>query len=341
MRIFNIMMSRGLGGIEQASLDYSKALLLENHQVFNITSFGAEINNSAQNTIILPNLFSWCLLSKIYLRILVSIHKPDVIIAHGNRAISFAKAFKPKNIPLVGVAHNYSYKYLKLCDYVIVITNHLRKYMQSNGYDDSNMFNIPNMIEVNYPYITKEFRDPVVVGTFGRFVKKKGFEDYIKAIALIKNMGIKVKALIGGDGPEVMALKNLARENNLEDILSFTGWVTDKEDFFQQIDIFCLPSLEEPFGIVLLEATQHSLPIVASKSEGPSEILRDGVDALLSDIASPKNIAGCCIELINNHSKAASFSFSAYLRLTENYDIQVVSKRLSESLNQIVAIHEL
>jgi glycosyltransferase involved in cell wall biosynthesis len=180
-----------------------------------------------------------------------------------------------------------------------------------------------------------------VIGTFGRFVKKKGFEDYIKAIALINNMGIKVKALIGGDGPEIVALQDLARENNLEDILSFTGWVKDKEAFFQQIDVFCLPSLEEPFGIVLLEAIQYSLPIVASKSEGPSEILRDGVDALLSDIASPKNIAGCCIELINNHSKAASLSFSAYLRLTENYDIQVVSKRLSESLNKIVAIHEL
>jgi glycosyltransferase involved in cell wall biosynthesis len=341
MRIFNIMVSRGLGGIEQAFLDYGKALTLENHQVFNITAFGAEINKFAQNTIKLPNLLPWCLLSKIYLRILISIHRPDVIIAHGNRAISFAKAFKPNNVPLIGVAHNYSYKYLKFCDYVIVITDHLRKYMSLNGYEESRIGYIPNMIEVKARYITREFKDPVVIGTFGRFVAKKGFDDYIKAIALLKGKGIKVKALLGGGGAEEEALKKLAKANNLEDTLSFTGWVTDKEEFFRQIDIFCLPSRDEPFGIVLLEAMQHSLPIVSTKSQGPCEILRDKVDALLTDIGSPEGLAGCYVELMDNHTKAAKLSSSAYLRLTENYDIQVVSKRLSELLNKIVTAHEL
>lgn len=341
MRIFNIMMSRGAGGIEQAFLDYGKALTIQNHQIFNLTSYRATINNSIQGTIKLPNLFSRCLFSKIYLRILIFIYKPDVIIAHGNRAINFANTFKPKSVPLVGVAHNYSYKYLKYCDFVIFITDHLRNYMISNGYKDSKMGYIPNMLEVKHPYIPTKFKDPICIGTFGRFVAKKGFDDFIKAIALIKNKEIKVKALIGGDGPEKIGLKNLARENNLEDTLSFTGWVTDKQDFFRQIDIFCLPSLDEPFGIVLLEAMHHSVPIISTKSQGPLEILRDGIDALLTDVESAENLASNCIELINNRSKATDLSSSAYLRLTENYDIQVVSKRLSELLNKIVATHEL
>ena len=58
----------------------------------------------------------------------------------------------------------------------------------------------------------------------------------------------------------------------------FPGWVDDKPAFFAGIDVFCLPSHHEPFGIVLIEAMAQAMPIVATDSEGPSEILRDGID---------------------------------------------------------------
>jgi glycosyltransferase involved in cell wall biosynthesis len=340
MRIFNIMMSRGLGGIEQSFLDYGKAMLSENNQVFNVTSVGAKINSYIKNNHNLPNLFPWCIFSKIYLRILIFLYKPDIIIAHGGRAIQFTKALKPRQVPLIGVAHNYSYKYFKFCDYMIVITDHLRKYMKSNGYDDSKIVKIPNMIEIKNQYIPRKFKDPIVIGTLGRFVKKKGFEDYIKSIAILTARGMQIKAVIGGDGPEAKALKNLIREYDLEKIISFVGWVKDKERFFKEIDIFCLPSLEEPFGIVLLEAMEHSLPIVSTSSSGPSEILRNNQDGLLSPIGMPENMADNLNQLINNHQKSINLSSSAYLRLTKNYDIRSVSKKLSKFLNQIVDTHE-
>ena len=92
MLIFNIMVSRDLGGIQQAYLDYNEALENAGHIVINISSAYAQINDQLTDSIKLPTLTSWCIISKIYLRILIAIYRPDVIIGHGGRAINFAAA---------------------------------------------------------------------------------------------------------------------------------------------------------------------------------------------------------------------------------------------------------
>ena len=56
MRVFNIMMSRDLGGIQQAYLDYSEALKMHNHEVINISSMSAKINQLLQSNHTLPNI---------------------------------------------------------------------------------------------------------------------------------------------------------------------------------------------------------------------------------------------------------------------------------------------
>jgi hypothetical protein len=58
-------MNRKLGGAEQAFLDYYSALTLKGHDVVNITSLFAKINNKKIRSLKLPNLFPWCIFSKI------------------------------------------------------------------------------------------------------------------------------------------------------------------------------------------------------------------------------------------------------------------------------------
>ena len=113
------------------------------------------------------------------------------------------------------------------------------------------------------------------------------------------------------------------------------GWVKDKDRFFADIDIFCLPSLHEPFGIIILEAMGHSLPIVATNTEGPHEILRDGQDGLICDKNSSTDLALKLAYLIGNQNKALEFARSAYLRLEENYAINVVALKLVELIKRV------
>jgi glycosyltransferase involved in cell wall biosynthesis len=329
------MLSRDLGGIQQSFLDYDTALTMEGHNVINITSIFAKINEKIDRAIKLPNLFSWCLISKIYLRILISIYKPDLILAHGGRAISFASSFKPNSIPLIGIAHNYKTKRLKKCDYIISITNIMIDYLTSRDFDKKKIFHVPNMKNITHPYQEKKYKNPIIIGSFGRFVAKKGFNYLIEAIFLLKSKNHNVRLLLGGGGEEEAILKKLVKDMNLTKEVTFLGWIEDKDKFFNQIDIFCLPSTSEPFGIILLEAMERSTPIVATKSGGPAEVLRNKKDALLAETESSSDIADKLSELILNPSKATKLSESAHLRLTENYDIKIVSKKLASLLNQI------
>ncbi|MGL4371993.1 MAG: glycosyltransferase, partial [Alphaproteobacteria bacterium] len=133
MRVFNIMLCRGLGGTEQAYLDYSEALAQEGVEVINISSARASINKFQKNSLKLVNLVPWCLISKLQLHILMKRYKPDLVIAHGGKAIKFSASAKPKDVKLVGVTHLYKESYLKKADYLIAITEHLKQYMQSHG----------------------------------------------------------------------------------------------------------------------------------------------------------------------------------------------------------------
>jgi len=338
MLIFNIMVSRDLGGIQQAYLDYNEALENEGHEVINISSTYAQINAQLPNSIKLPSLTRWCIISKIYLRILIAIYKPNVIIAHGGSAINFAAALKPRAIPLVGVAHNYSYKRLNKCDYVIVITDHLKQYMITNCYDSARIFQIPNMLRINLKYEESEFHKPIVIGSYGRFVKQKGYEYLLDAIAILKNRGYNIKLLLGGEGEDEKQLVNKAKEIGINHITVFPGWIKDKEKFFAEIDIFCLSSIHEPFGIVLLEAMEYSKPIVSTDCEGPHEILDHGADALLAAVNSAEDLADKLAYFVDNPEKAKDCAKSAYTKLCSKYDIKIVSKQLGNCINSIVEL---
>ncbi|MGL5719356.1 MAG: glycosyltransferase family 4 protein [Alphaproteobacteria bacterium] len=337
MRVFNIMLSRGLGGIEQAYLDYSDALTQEGVEVINISSSRASINKFQKNSLKLVNLVPWCLISKLHLHILMKRYKPDLVIAHGGKAIKFSASAKPKGVKLVGVTHVYKESYLKKADYLIAITEHLKQYMQSHDYDERKIFVVPNMIRIPRAYRPFHVSDKktFVIGSYGRFCKHKGFSDLIQSIGLLKEQGYAVHLFLGGSGELEQALKLQVKGLGLEKAVTFVGWVTDKDAFFQKIDIFCLPSHGESFGIALLEAIAFSKPIVASNVSGPAEILCHETDALLAEPGSPGDFADKLADYMDNPEKAAAFVEKAYRKLEETYEISKVSRRLLSALNAI------
>ena len=216
-----------------------------------------------------------------------------------------------------------------------MITEHLRRYMINNGYLAANLFKIPNMLRISKKYKKKEFHQPVVIGSYGRFAAQKGYEYLLRAAALLKKREYDFKLVLGGGGKDESKLRTLSRELDLDDKVDFIGWVEDKDKFFSSIDIFCLSSIEEPFGIVLLEAMEYSTPIVTTRCEGPNEIFIAGNDAIFADIKSSEDLANKLIEFIDNQDIALSTARIAYENLIENYDIKIVAKNLNKIISQI------
>lgn len=114
----------------------------------------------------------------------------------------------------------------------------------------------------------------------GRFVPRKGFDLLIRAAARIPDAWL----WLIGDGEERPALEALTREVGMTDRTRFTGWIDEPIHHIAATDVFGMPSRHEPLGNVILEAWQARVPVVATRSEGPSWYMADGENGVLVDI---------------------------------------------------------
>lgn len=342
MRIVNAMFGCGRGGIEQAFVDYCQVIAEQGHEVLALMHPAAEVRDEVEalagvEVATVRNFGAWDAVAKWRLRRLVHKYAPEAAILHGNRAASLLAGNLPQDCKSVGVTHNYSLHGQIGLDGFFATTEDLRSELLRLGQPKESIHAIPNMIRLlaiaPQPH---ERADVPVIAAMGRFVHKKGFSVYLEALAELRRRGVVFNALLGGDGEELSTLKAQAAAHELGDVLTFTGWVEDKTAFFGSADIFCLPSLHEPFGIVLLEAFAHHIPVVTSDAEGPSEIATHGVDALVVPTQSSVALADALHNLVDDAALAASLAGAAGNTVLA-YDIDVVGRRICKALERIIA----
>jgi glycosyltransferase involved in cell wall biosynthesis len=342
MRIMNIMFGRGQGGLEQAALDYHEALILQKHDVLSITHPHASINETLASLggrrQSVAQGGEWDIFAAFKLRQLARKESIDVAIAHGNRAIGLALKALSGRVPVVGVAHNYHLRRFPRCDAVFAVTRDLMEEMVHLNIPRPKLFHIPNMVRTPDFKPRPAFRNPPVIGTLGRFVEKKGFDIFLQSIKSLQEQQIEVKAIIGGDGPLEMRLRQQAARDGIAERVQFPGWIKDKNQFFEDIDIFVLPSHHEPFGIVLIEAMACGLPCITTDTEGPCEIIRHEQDAVMIEKARPYQMAQAIAELLLNPERAHQMGESARFKARERYNIDMISIQLNLAVERVLQL---
>lgn len=340
MKILNIMLGKGRGGLEQVALDYHHALTSKGHQVLSITHPNAWVKtvlNSANiTTTDLSNMGEWDPIATYHLKQINKASKANIAICHGNRAIRLATKALRNKVPVVAVAHNYRNKGYENCNSVFCITEKLKLHMASIGIPENAIYHVPNMINVTSKPAQRNIHTPIVIGSLGRFVEKKGFDVFINALDILKQKEIPFKAVLAGDGPLNKELKNLIHRKGLSNDIHMLGWITNKSDFFDQVDIFALPSRDEAFGLVLIEALSRSIPCISTLSQGPSEILKDGNSGLLSPINNPNAFAENLLYLIENPHIATEIGKAGYITVRDKYSTETVSNILDLAVKSII-----
>lgn len=114
--------------------------------------------------------------------------------------------------------------------------------------------------------------DVPIVGFVGRLhCQMKGTDDFLRAIALLP---AHFRALVVGSGPDADSLQHLAVTLGISDRVVFTGTVEQPTAAYHAMDVFCLTSHSEPFGLVIAEAMACRVPVVGFACEGGvSELL--------------------------------------------------------------------
>ena len=116
--------------------------------------------------------------------------------------------------------------------------------------------------------------DPMVLFV-GRMTYQKGPDILVEAIPSILNSYPRAKFVFVGDGDMKWSVEDQARTMGISHATRFLGYKSGQEliDIFKASDVVCVPSRNEPFGVVILEAWSAGKPVVASRNGGPAEFV--------------------------------------------------------------------
>jgi glycosyltransferase involved in cell wall biosynthesis len=126
--------------------------------------------------------------------------------------------------------------------------------------------------------------DAPLIGLIGRLIRYKGHEDLLDAVASEPRLSSSHILIVGADTgqvlPYVKELRAQVERLGLGSRVHFTGQ-QDVLSIYPDLDVLAVPSWEEPFGLVVLEAMAMRVPVVAYQAGGIPEIIRSGTDGLL------------------------------------------------------------
>lgn len=176
--------------------------------------------------------------------------------------------------------------------------------------------------------------DCVVIGA-GRLEPVKGFTYFIRAAAMIADRHPSLLFWIAGDGSCRGDLERQARESNVE--IAFLGWRDDLDTLFAAADIFVLPSMNEGMGRVIAEAGAAGLPVVAARTGGIPDIVRDGETGLLVPPGDAQAMADAIEELAENPSRRADWGRAARAHIRAGFSAEAMVQRIESVYEELLS----
>lgn len=138
------------------------------------------------------------------------------------------------------------------------------------------------------------------IAAIGRLADTKGFDILISAFYHLAREHPHWSLVIIGEGPERSKLEAMVADLKLKDRVRFPGCMHDTIGFLRTADLFVMSSHYEGFPMTLIEAMACGLPVISTRWQGASEIIRDGIDGILVGLNDPEALATAMNRLISD-----------------------------------------
>ncbi len=229
------------------------------------------------------------------------------------------------------------------------LASHLRPYVADPGH----IVIVPNCVELDR-YVPDRGRDDVrreygigsaapLVVMAGRLSRFKGQDDLVEAAAIIARVKPDARFLIAGHDTNEIApgspsdgfrqrLERLIAERGVAQQVQLAGYVADLPAFIGAGDVLAMPSWEEPFGLVALEAMAMARPVVATRAGGVPEFIVDGEDGILVPPRDPRALATALLELLDDPIRAREMGRSGRHRVETSH----TAERYSSAVGRVV-----
>jgi glycosyltransferase involved in cell wall biosynthesis len=173
--------------------------------------------------------------------------------------------------------------------------------------------------------------------TVGRLISSepgKGIELVIKALPELTKIAPDIFYVIVGEGDLQPRLEELARENSVSDrvVFSGAGGLEQLKGYYSRADIYVMPSRQEGFGIVFLEAMIFGKPVIAGAYGGSPEIVQDGMTGFTVMPGDLEALTARLIRLLQDEALRTKMGVAGRQRVSQDFSFE----RFEEGLTKIL-----
>ena len=287
-------------------------------------------------------------------------HRSDVIVAHLYGSSVYASlAGALLSIPVVSVLHgqidvSHAERFSSLkaalirraSRKIIFVSERLQDQLRPRlGLSAAQCAVIPNGVDTKVfrpgrdQYIRAEIGvsdDAVLIGAIGNVRTPKAYDVLLRAARALIDRSRQFHLIIAGDCANALGrqLEQLKRELGLERHVTFLGLRADVCGLLNNLDVFVLSSHTEGFSIACIEAMACGVPVIATRSGGPEEIL-EGEAGLLVPTGDPESLANAIERVISSKELAATLTTRAMKRVHERYSLATMLSRYEDLLERV------
>lgn len=177
-----------------------------------------------------------------------------------------------------------------------------------------------------------------IIGITGQMTYTKGVTDLLEAFKNVhaknKNARLVIGGKTGGECYDELIANVAAWE--LKEVVYFSGWLPEVSEFFKNIDVYVMASRhEEGLGLVVADAMNHYIPVVATASGGVMEMVENKVSGFVVEKSNPVQMADCLLELSNNPQLCESVIHAARKKIEDHFDIDKQAKAMVAYLQEV------
>jgi glycosyltransferase involved in cell wall biosynthesis len=274
-------------------------------------------------------------------------------------ALSLARLTGARAVVHVHVAWSHGYSApakwgVRNADAVFSISRFVTDTIVATGTPRARVYTILNCVDpsawgphIDGSGVRRELAIPAnapVLASVSRLFGQKGHRELLRAFARVRTEVPDAWLLIvGADAPEVhggsftQELKVLARDLGAAERVVFTGNRSDIPQIMAACDVFTLPSFEEPFGLVFLEAMATQRPVVALNNGGTPEVVEHGRSGLLAPPGDVAALAANIIALLKDRSLRDRMGAYGRSRVLEYFNAQRMAREAGEGYQAILS----
>ena len=365
IKILHIQQTIGSGGVERRRLSLAKLL---NKNVFEqkfictqaIGNIPDEIRAEGFEVIpigVLKSPFDWKQHKKV--QKIIEEYQPDIIHGAVYEGVTMAaiNGFI-KKVPVVILEEtsdpqNRSAKadfllriFSWAADRFIAIAPNVADYLRDRAkVSPKKVITINNGVEIPRAVSAQEIQDlkaeyaikegDFVVGTVGRlFNDHKKITDILEAVKQLDLPHLKL--LIVGGGRDEQLLRDKTRELGIEEQVIFTGYQYDTAPFYELMNVFCIASQREGFGLVAAEAMLHHLPVLATQVGGLQNVVVNEETGFLVPPNTPSKLAEKIHYFYHHPEAVTTMGEAGYQRAIQNYTEERYVKEVEALYNELL-----